>query len=112
METLNVQPPSIDWLVYRDDTTELTVVLTNDDGSPIDLAGWDFISQVREYPTDPDVITEIYLIQNQNTLTLYLDTTELPLISYFDIQGIYSEPPGKISTILRGQIIVEEDVTR
>jgi len=112
MQTLNVQPPSIDWLVYRNDTTELTVVLTNEDGSPMDVSGWDFRAQVREYPTDAEPVTEMNIFQNQNTLVLVLENEDLPLISYFDIEGIYSEPPGKISTILRGQIIIQEDVTR
>jgi hypothetical protein len=111
METLNVQPPSIDWLVYRDDTTELTVVLTDNEGNPIDLTDWDFISQVREYPTDALPIITLAIVKNENTLTLYLDNSSLPLISYFDIQGNNDET-GAVSTVLRGQIIVEEDVTR
>jgi hypothetical protein len=112
MQTLNVQPPSIDWLIYRNDTTTLTVVLTNEDGSPVDTNGWDFRAQVREYPTDAETVTEMDIFQNQNTLTLVLENEDLPLISYFDIQGINGEVWGGISTILRGQIIVQEDVTR
>lgn len=111
METLNVQPPSIDWLVYRNDTTELTVVLTDNDGNPIDLTDWEFESKVREYPSDTTTITTMGLVKNDNTLTLYLDTTSLPLFSYFDIEGVNTETE-KVSTVLRGQIIVEEDVTR
>lgn len=112
MQTLNVQPPSIDWLIYRNDTTTLTVVLTNEDGSPVDVSGWDFRAEVREYPTDVEPITEMDIFQNQNTLTLVLENADLPLISYFDIQGLNSEPPTRISTVLRGQIIVQEDVTK
>ena len=111
METLNVQPPSIDWLVYRDDTTELTVVLTDSNDSPLDLTGWEFNGQVREYPTNEAIITTLYIVKNENTLTVYLDTTPLPLFSYFDIQG-NKNSTGQVSTILRGQIIVEEDVTK
>ena len=111
METLNVQPPSIDWLVYRNDTTELTVVLTDNDDNPIDLTDWDFESKVREYPSDTTTIVSLGIAKNENTLTLYLDTADLPLISYFDIEGVNTETE-KVSTILRGQIIVEEDVTR
>jgi hypothetical protein len=42
---------------------------------------------------------------------LLLDTENLTNISYFDIQGTNSVN-NKISTVLRGQIFVEEDITR
>ena len=111
METLNVQPPSIDWLVYRNDTTELTVVLTDNNDNPIDLTDWEFEAQIREYPSDTTTIGTLAIVKNENTLTLTLYTLGIPLISYFDIQGV-NFAAKKTSTILRGQIIVEEDVTR
>jgi len=111
MDILNVQPPTIEWRVYRNDTTTLTVVLTNSNGGAVDLTDWTFESLVREYPTDGAAITEMGIVKNANTLTLTLDTSDLTLVSYFDIQGINTES-NKVSTVLRGQIFVEEDITR
>lgn len=111
METLNIQPPSIEWMVYRNDTTELTMLLVDENDAPIDLTDWTFTGKVREYPTDASVITTLTITKVDNALTVVLDTTNLPLISYFDIEGINGDT-NKVSTALRGQISVEEDVTR
>jgi hypothetical protein len=111
METLNLQPPTIEWKLYRNDTSPLTVLLTDSEGRDLDLTDWDFEAEVREYPTDSEVIQAFSLVKNGNVLTLELDNTNLPLLSYFDIQGT-NTVNSKVSTVLRGQIIVEEDVTR
>lgn len=111
MDILNVQPPTIEWRVYRNDTTNLTVVLTDEKGEALDLTDWNFQSKVRELPTSSTVITTMTITKDDNTLDLELDTEDLTLVSYFDIQGT-NTVNGKIATILRGQIFVEEDITR
>lgn len=111
METLNVQPPSIEWMVYRNDTTVLTMLLVDENDREIDITDWEFTGLVREYPSDATEISELQIVKNGNSLTVALDTSDLPLISYFDIQGI-NTVNDNVSTVLRGQITVEEDVTR
>lgn len=111
MDILNVQPATIEWRIYRNDTTTLTVVLTDYEGKALDLTDWQFASVVREFPKDEEAIQALSIIKNGNTLTLGLDNVNLPEISYFDIQGT-NTVTDKVSTILRGQIFVEEDVTR
>lgn len=111
METLNIQPPSVEWMVYRNDTTEMTVLLVDENNAAIDLTDWEFAGKVREYPQDATVITTLTITKNDNALTVGLDTTELPLTSYFDIEGTNTDN-AKVSTVLRGRIAVEEDVTR
>lgn len=111
METLNVQPPSIEWMVYRNDTTVLTMILVDENDREIDITDWEFTGLVREYPSDATEISELQIVKNGNSLTVALDTSDLPLISYFDIQGT-NTVNDNVSTVLRGQITVEEDVTR
>jgi hypothetical protein len=111
METLNVQPPSIEWMVYRNDTTVLTMILVDENDREIDITDWEFTGLVREYPSDATEISELQIVKNGNSLTVALDNSDLPLISYFDIQGI-NTVNDNVSTVLRGQITVEEDVTR
>ncbi len=42
MEALNLQPPTIEWLVYRNDSAPMTVLLADSEGSELDLTDWDF----------------------------------------------------------------------
>jgi hypothetical protein len=111
METLNVRPPSMQWNVYRDDTTVLTLILLDLDGNALDLTGWNFTGKVRQFPKSVGVLDTLQIVKDQNVLTIGLDTTDLDTVSYFDIQGT-NQDTGKISTILSGQIYIEEDVTR
>ena len=111
MDILDLQPPTIEWRVYRHDSTILTVLLQDSAGNAIDLTDWEFEAKVREFPTDTEVIQAMEIVKNGNTLTLGLDNANLQPVNYFDIQGTNTENE-KISTVLRGQIFVEEDVTR
>jgi hypothetical protein len=111
METLNVQPPSVEWMVYRNDTTTLTVVLVDENDAALDLTDWTFTGKVREYPSDAGVLETLIITKVDNILTIELDNSTLPITSYFDIEGINSDN-GNVSTVVRGRIQVEEDVTR
>ena len=111
METLNLQPPTIEWRVYRNDNTVMTIALVDSSDNALDLTGWEFTGLVREYPTDATELSELTVAKNENFLTIGLDTSSLTSIAFFDIQGSYNNG-AKISTVLRGQIFVEEDVTR
>lgn len=111
MDILDLQPPTIEWRVYRNDAAPMTVLLADSNGNALDLDDWNFQAKVREYPLDAAVITTMAIVKNENILTLELDTTNLPMISYFDIQGTNSVN-NKVNTVLRGQIFVEEDITR
>ena len=111
MDILDLQPPTIEWRVYRNDTSPMTVLLADSDGNALDLDDWTFAGKVREYPTDVSEITTLAIVKNGNVLTVELDTEDLTQISYFDIQGT-NTVNAKVSTVLRGQIFVEEDITR
>lgn len=111
METLNLQPPLLEWRVYRNDSSVLTLVLVDSNDVALDLTDWEFSGKVREFPTSTEVLTTMTIAKNENILTIGLDTTNLEQISSFDVQGV-NETLGKTSTIVRGNIFVEEDVTR
>lgn len=111
MEILNSQPPAMDWQVYRSDNTVMTLVLVDSSGVKLDLTDWEFNGQVRQFPTDTEVIQAMDIVKNENILTVGLDTANLDVMNYFDIQGINSITE-TVSTILTGTIYVQEDVTR
>lgn len=111
METLNLLPPSLEWIIYRNDTTELTIVLVDENNAALDLTDWNFTGKVREYPSDGTVLVTLNITKVDNILTVILDNSDLPITSYFDIEGINSDN-ARVSTVVRGRIQVEEDVTR
>lgn len=111
METLNLIPPSVEWQTYRGDTTEMTVILVDENDAALDLTDWTFTGKVREYPSDVTVLETLTITKDTNALTIVLDNSDLPLTSYFDIEGNNSVN-NNVSTVLRGRIAVEEDVTR
>ena len=111
MEVLNSQPDNLEWRVYRSDTTVLTLVLVDTNNKPLDLTGWEFEGQVRQFPTNETILDSMNIVRNEHVLTIGLDTQNLDVMNFFDIQG-FNQDSGKNSTILRGTIYVEEDVTR
>ena len=111
METLNLQPPTIEWRVYRNDNAVMTLALVDSNDAALDLTDWDFDGKVREFPADATELSTLTIVKNENILTIALDTADLTLVSYFDIEGINSIT-STVSTVIRGQIFVEEDVTR
>ena len=111
MEVLNSQPDNLEWRVYRNDSTVLTLVLVDTNNKPLDLTDWEFEGQVRQFPTNTTVLDSMNIVKNQNVLTIGLDTADLDVMNHFDIQGV-NQNTEKVSTILTGTIYVEEDVTR
>ena len=111
METLNLQPPTMEWRVYRNDNTVMTLALVDSNNAPLDLTDWNFTGKVREFPADATALSQLTITKTSNVLTVALDTADLTLMSYFDIEAINSVT-SNVSTIIRGQIFVEEDVTR
>ena len=111
MQILNLQPPTMEWRLYRNDTSVMTLILVDSNDAPIDLDSWDFIGYVREFPTNETAIAELFIEKNENVLTVDVSNANLPLMSYFDIQGTNSVT-GQVNTIISGQIIMQEDVSR
>ena len=111
MQTLYSQPDSMDWRVYRNDSTVMTLVLVDSNDVPLDLSDWTFTGQVRQFPTNTVVLDSMDIVKNANILTIGLDTQNLDVLNFFDIQGI-NGTTNKIVTILTGTINVQEDVTR
>lgn len=111
METLNSQPPAMDWQVYRNDNTVMTLVLVDTDNNKLDLTDWEFDGQVRQFPTNNAVLDAMDIVKNENVLTIGLDTSGLDVMNFFDIQGT-NTMTSTVSTILTGTIYVQEDVTR
>jgi hypothetical protein len=107
---VNAQPPKFEWRVYRNDSANLTVAALDDEGKPFDLSLYELTGMVREDPNSEDPISTLEITVQDNIITVSLDTTTLPTISYFDIQS-FSLDNGNTKTILYGTIFLEEDIT-
>lgn len=111
MQTLNSQPDTMEWRVYRNDNSVLTLVLVDLNDKPLDLTDWEFTGQVRQFPTNATVLDSMNIVKNNHVLTIGLDTTGLDVMNHFDVQGV-NQNTGTVSTVVAGTIYVEEDVTR
>jgi len=110
MQTLNLQPPTMEWRLYRYDTSNMTLLLVDENDAPLDLSAWEFTGFVKEFPGVEEAIAELQIEKNENALLINLTNDNLVAMSYFDIQGT-NTITGQVSTIVRGQIFIEEDVT-
>jgi hypothetical protein len=86
-------------------------VLVDNNDAALDLTNWTFTGQVRQFPTNTVVLDSMDIVKNSNILTIGVDTTNLDVMNFFDIQGVNSTTQN-VSTILTGTIYVQEDVTR
>lgn len=108
---LTAQPANMEWRVYRNDSTVMTVAVLNNLGEPMDLSGWVFTGQVKNNPKDLVAVATINVNANAHILSLDVNTTNFDNIMYFDVQGT-NEDLDKTKTLFAGTIYIEEDVTR
>lgn len=111
METLDLQPPILEWRLYRNDTATLSLVLVDSNDVGLDLTDWEFEGEVREFPLNSTTLATMSITKNANVLVIAVNTHDLTNICYFDVQGV-NQVTEEVSTIVRGQIFLEEDVTR
>jgi len=111
MTTINNVPAFLDWNVYQGDTARISVILRDESNEKMDLSDYSFEGQVRAEPKSTEVLQEITITKSDSLITLVIpNTTNLPRKSYFDIQSEHTD--GTITTILKGNVNKEDDVTR
>ena len=111
MNTIDSVPASLDWNVYRGDTARINIILRDESNELMDLTDYEFEGQVKASPKDVQSLQEITITKSESAVTLLIpDTSNLPRKAYFDIQSTHST--GDVQTILKGNINVEDDVTR
>jgi len=68
METLDNLPPSMDWQVYKNDTTTMTLALVDTNNNALDLTDWDFAGHVRQLPSNNAILDVMGIVKNENVL--------------------------------------------
>lgn len=110
MSLISNIPAALEWRVYKGDTATLTIAMLDENDNDLDLTGYTFAGELRINPEDENPDRSLTITVQENILTIQIpDTDTLPKTSYYDIQ---SNNDGTITTILKGMIISEMDVTR
>lgn len=111
MNTVDSVPATLDWNLYRGDTARINIILRDESNEVMDLSVYEFQGQVKATPKDIESLQEITITKSESAITLLIpDTSNLPRKAYFDIQSTHTS--GDVQTILKGNINVEDDVTR
>ena len=111
MQTISSVPATIEWKVYKGDTSRPTIILEDDNGVAIDTEGFVYFGQIREEADAVDALQDLTITSVDNLITVDIDdSSSLPSLSYFDIQ--ITKEDDTVITILKGQIYAEDDVSR
>lgn len=109
MDVISNVPASLEWHVYKGDTSRFSILLEDDNGVAIDTTDYTFAGQIKTEPGIETVLQDLSITVTDNLLTVEIeDSSTLPRMSYFDIQ---STKDLNVSTILKGYIYSEDDVT-
>jgi hypothetical protein len=111
MDIISNVPATLEWRIYKGDTSTMTIVVQDDQGNDIDVTDYDFLGQIRQDPTDADELQDLAITADGNVISVTVsNTATLPRMSYFDIQT--TKPDTTVSTILKGYIYTEDDISR
>lgn len=117
MTTANVTVPGeLNIVTTRGDTCTLTVTITTDGVTPVNITGRTYTSMVRRYWDDPTVVaTFTCTVTNgpNGVLTMVLSSTQTAAIDdgtyFWDLQ---EDASGIITTVMAGAFVVLPDATR
>lgn len=111
MDIISNVPATLEWRIYKGDTANMTIIVEDDKGNDIDVTDYDFLGQIRQDPADAVALQDLAVTGAGNVIAIEIeDTSTLPRMSYFDIQ--VTKPDTTISTILKGYIYTEDDISR
>lgn len=117
-------PPEVRWTVVRGDTATFKVYVTDDAKQPLHLADWDILMKIKR----PNNAKDLGIITDDATVKLTLtpapEAGELP--GYFSVSLLASESvilqtgdifdiqlsdTTRVWTVVRGSMVILEDVT-
>jgi hypothetical protein len=109
-------PVPVDLAIYKGDDFDMTVSVTETDGTPADLSGFVPLAQIRSSPqSDPALASFIASIDTVDPSIIHLAlshvaTAELPPRTVWDCQ--VTAPSGRISTLVAGALVTVPEVSR
>lgn len=106
-----------DWRVYAGDTTARTITLTDTDGAPVDLTGWEeWRASWRPYPSSSTMVDlPVDASRVSEGVVVVSVPTEASAVGGGLRSGVWDMQARRgevVRTWVRGRIVWEEDVTR
>jgi len=112
--TVGALPAEVDVALYAGDDFEMTVKVSNADGTPVDLTGTTAKSEIRANAAATVVLATFTVTAvDSSTFKLVLDgdvTAALPASAVWDLQ--VTDAASKVTTLAGGKVKVTAEVTR
>lgn len=109
-------PTKVDLAVYRGDTGQFRITVSDPDGNPVDLSGATWDADIRAKATDPTPITSFTVTPvagDTSSVDVILSAVESDLLTpgtlVYDVE---MRKVGAITTLIYGNITVTQDVSR
>ena len=120
--SVGLKPPDVAWTVVRGDTAAFRVYVTDDNQDPLVINDWSIAMEIKrpntkpgDFTDDAEIIVELEPIQSaedaEGEFTVFLDSDESYLLETGDIFDIELSDPSRVWTVVRGTMIIIEDVT-
>lgn len=105
---------------YRNDTFETVVFFFEDEALsvPFDLSQWDtLVMQIRMYANARTILVSLELgagltIIGTNQLEILIEPEEMDISTQLVVYDIEGQNVDETKTILRGNILIDKDITR
>lgn len=109
-------PAEQDIVIVRGDTVTVTVTMTTNGTTPIDITGRTYTSMVRQAYDSPSAAATFTCTVTSavnGVVTLTLDSVSTALLDPYNyVWDLQENASGTITTVLGGQFVVLPDVTR
>ena len=116
---LGSAPPEVRWTVVRGDSAAFRVYVTNDAREPLYLNDWEIKMDIYRPSTDEVIVSlspePIEFQYSEGTFTVNLTSSESELLEtgdIFDIQLTELLSEGRVWTVVKGSMVILEDVTQ
>lgn len=109
-------PTKVDLAAYRGDTGQFRITVSDTDGNPVDLSGATWDADIRVKATDPTPVTSFTVTPvagDTSSIDVILSASESDLLTpgtlVYDVE---MRKVGAVTTLIYGNIVVTQDVSR
>lgn len=109
-------PTKVDLAVYRGDTGQFRITVTDTVGAPVDLSGSTWDGDIRVKATDPTALTSFTITPvagDTSSIDVILSSAESEMLTAGTlVYDIEMRKVGSVVTLIYGNITVTQDVSR
>lgn len=108
-------PQKVDITIYQGDSGSFRITMTGPLGTPVDISGATWDGDIRRKTTDVDPVTtfDFVLVDGDtSSIDVVLSPEKAELLTGKYVYDIEMREAGAVTTLISGQIVAEEDVSR